>query len=104
MQQPADEIDLFSSLAKGTKPFRNIKLCTEQANRLLICQSSSVYISRNNMWWEIEASLFDLTTVSSLNEMECSGSSNAASLVCQRTAAQSDKTWKGLKSHRKPQP
>ena len=102
MHQPTDEIDLFSSLAKGTKPFRNIKLCTEQANRLLICQSSSVYINKSNMWWEIEASLFYLTTVSNLNEMECSGRSNTASPVCQCTAAQLDKTWKSLQSHRKP--
>lgn len=99
MKQPTDEVDLFSSLAKGNKPFRNIKLCTEQANRLLICQSHSVYIKKNNMWWEREALLPYLTTVSNLSGMECSSSP-----VCQCTAAQLDKAWKSLKSHIQPQP
>lgn len=72
MKQATDEIDLFSSLVTGTKPFRNLKPCAEQANGLLICRSSSVYIKKNNMWWKIEASLFYLTTVSIFNGMECS--------------------------------
>lgn len=71
MKQATDEIDLFSSLVTGTKPFRNLKPCAEQANGLLICRSSSVYIKKNNMWWKIEASLFYLTTVSICNGMEC---------------------------------
>lgn len=73
MKQATDEIDLFSSLVPGTKPFRNLKPLAEQANGLLICQSRSVYIKKkNNMWWKIEASLFYLTTVSIFNGMECS--------------------------------
>lgn len=56
----------------GTQPFRNMKPCTKQANGLLRCQRSSVYTKKNNMWWKIVASLFSLTTVSILNEMECS--------------------------------